>query len=232
MAQTRREGEKTMRTIRVTGRGQLKVHPDRTRITMELDGVWPEYAETLKRSSKDTEQLKDLLSEYGFARTDIKTLDFHIDPEYESYKEKCVFKQRLIGYRYTHVLKIEFDSDRERLANLLFALSHCPSEPEIRISYTVSNPDAVKNTLIGKAVTDAREKASVLTQAAGVALKEIQSIDYSWGEVNIECFPMRKNLLKEDGVAYCAETAADYNLDMEPDDAEVSDTVTVIWEIG
>ncbi len=38
-----------------------------------------------------------------------------------------------------------------------------------------------KSELLGKAVTDAKEKASVLTQAAGVTLKDIQSIDYSWG---------------------------------------------------
>ena len=32
-----------MRTIRVTGKGMIKVHPDMTRITMTLEGVYPAY---------------------------------------------------------------------------------------------------------------------------------------------------------------------------------------------
>lgn len=44
-----------MRTIRVTGKGQIKVHPDMTRITMTLTGLYKEYGETLRRSSEDTQ---------------------------------------------------------------------------------------------------------------------------------------------------------------------------------
>ena len=43
-----------MRTIRVTGKGQIKVKPDTTRITMTLTGVFKEYSETLLHSSEDT----------------------------------------------------------------------------------------------------------------------------------------------------------------------------------
>ena len=47
-----------MKTIRVTGKGQLKVHPDMTRITITLTGLYPEYSETLRCSSEDTEALR------------------------------------------------------------------------------------------------------------------------------------------------------------------------------
>ncbi len=221
--------ERDMGTIRVTGKGSMKLHPDMTRITMELGGQLPEYAETLRMSAKDTEELKDVLSGYGFERTDLKTLDFSVDPDYESYKEKGVYRQKLVGYRYRHLLKVEFDSDRERLGKLLYALAHCSLQPEIRISYTVRDPEAVKNALIGKAVLDAKEKAAALTEAAGIGLKGIQSIDYSWREVSIECFPMQRNVLMADTVM---ENRSAYDLDLEPDDVEAADTVTVVWEIG
>jgi uncharacterized protein YggE len=90
-----------MRTIRVTGKGQLKLRPDTTRITMTLEGVYPEYGETLRHSSEDTEALKDVLSGFGFARTDLKTLNFNVDTEYESYRERDVYKQRFIGFSRT-----------------------------------------------------------------------------------------------------------------------------------
>jgi len=218
-----------MRTIRVTGKGQIKVRPDTTRITMSLEGVYKDYNETLRLSSKDTEMLKDILSGFGFERSDLKTLNFNVDTEYESYKDRDgSYKQRFTGYRYRHMLKVEFDSDNERLGKILYALANGNVRPEFRISYTVKDPEATKNTLLGKAVKDAREKASVLTEAAGIGLKDIQSIDYSWGEIDFEYRPIDGGILAE---RCMAEPTAAYSLDIEPDNIEVSDTVTVVWEI-
>ncbi len=218
-----------MRTIRVTGKGQIKVKPDMIRITMTLTGLYKEYGEALHHSSEDTEVLKDVLTEFGFERSDLKTLSFNVDTEYESYRDRNNdYKQKFVGYRYNHILKVEFESDNDRLGKILYALANCKVKPEFRISYTVKDPEESKNLLLGKAVTDARDKAFVLTQAGGITLKDIQSIDYSWGEIDFEYRPMRGDVLME-----CCEapTAKSYSLDIEPDDINVSDTVTVVWEI-
>ena len=218
-----------MRTIRVTGKGQIRVKPDEIRITLSLEGLHPEYGETLRRSAEDTEKIKDLLMGLGFARTDLKTLNFNVDTEYERYQEKNTYKQRFVGYKYHHQMKVEFDSDNERLERVLYALAKCPLQPEFRLSYTVKDPEAAKNELLGKAVADAQAKAQVLTQAAGVTLKDIQSIDYSWAQINFEVEPMSRMLMDED----CAPKGVDsYDIDIEPDDIQVSDTVTILWEIG
>ncbi len=220
-----------MRTIRVTGKGHIRIRPDTTRITLTLEGTCPEYGETLKKSSQDTERLKDLLTGFGFERSDLKTLDFSVDTEYESYKDKDAYKQRFVGYRFNHVMKVEFESDNDRLGKILYALAACPVDPEFRLSYTVKDPEAAKNELLGKAVTDAREKAAVLTSAAGVALKDIQSIDYSWGEIDFEVRPMNR-VMADKCLAAPSVGAGSYDMDIEPDYIEVSDTVTVLWEIG
>ena len=217
-----------MKTIKVTGRGKLRVRPDMTRISVTLEGLWPDYGETLRRSSEDTEQLRALLEPFGFARTDLKTLSFNVDTEYEGYQENNVYKQRFVGYRFRHQLKLEFDSDNALLGKLLYALANCPVNPEFRISYTVRDSEKAKNELLGQAVRDARAKAEVLTCAAGVTLKELQTIDYSWGQLDLEVRPMNRALMAK------AEAQADgaYALDIEPDDIEITDTVTVIWEIS
>ena len=201
-----------------------------TRITMTLEGLYQEYSDTLRRSSEDTEQLRDALKPFGFQPSDLKTLRFDIDTEYESYRENDTWKQRFIGYKFEHVVKVEFESDNDRLGKLLYALAHCLLQPEFRISYFVKDPEASKNELLGKAMTDAKEKASVLTTAAGVALKDIQSIDYSWGEINFEVHPMERTMTMTDCLCENAPITS-YEMNMEPDDIEVSDTVTVIWEI-
>lgn len=60
-----------MKTMRVTGKGMLKVHPDMTVITMDLEGRYPNYEETLRHASEDTEVLKTVLEEFGYERTDL-----------------------------------------------------------------------------------------------------------------------------------------------------------------
>ncbi len=220
-----------MRTIRVTGKGQIKVKPDTIRITITLTGIYDEYSDTLRHSSEDTEELKNVLSDFGFVRADLKTLSFNVDTKYESYRDRNNdYKQRFVGYQYSHIVKVEFDLDNDRLGRVLYALAHCILMPEFEISYTVKDPEATKNLLLGKAVTDAKEKAAVLTEAAGVILKEIQSIDYSWGEIDFVYRPMDGEKLSA-AIAEAPLGAPGYDLDIEPDDINVSDTVTVVWEI-
>ncbi len=216
-----------MRTIRVTGKGQIRLRPDTTRIRLEIGDVLPQYGEAVRQSAEDTERLKDLLTGYGFQRSDLKTLDFGVDPEYESRKEKGAYVQRLVGYRYRHTMKIEFPSDNERLGRILFALAGSPVRPEFGISYTLKDPEAAKNELLAKAVSDARQKAALLADAAGVALKDVQSVDYSWGQIDFEIHPLREMKMMS------AEPICDaFAMDIEPEDIEAEDSVTVIWEIG
>ena len=218
-----------MRTIRVTGKGQLKLRPDTTRITITLTGINPEYSETLRRSSEDTEVLKEALLPFGFSGAELKTLNFSVDTEFESYKDHGAYRQRLAGYRYRHILKVEFPSDNRRLGKILYALAKCPVNPEFRISYTLADPEAAKSELLATAVTDAQRKAAVLTSAAGLKLGEIQSMDYSWGQVDFVVNSINRDLAMEE----CAVAdGGSFDLNVEPDDIEASDTVTVVWEIA
>lgn len=64
-----------------------------------------------------------------------------------------------------------------------------------------------------------------MADAAGLALGEIQAIDYSWGEVYfqsefIDCCGEPEMLAKPLG-----------EMNIVADDIEASDTVTVLWEI-
>ena len=65
-----------------------------------------------------------------------------------------------------------------------------------------------------------------------MSLKDIQSVDYSCVEINLEYHPMNRDLLMEDCMCAPCEAGGSYDINMEPDDIEVSDAVTVIWEIG
>lgn len=217
-------------TIRVSGKGMLRLKPDVTRITITLTGCYKNYAESLKRSAEDTESLKDVLAGLGFERTDLKTLSFNIQIRTESYQTKNhEWKERFVGYEFRHVLKVDFPSDRERLGKILYALAHAKVQPELQLSYTVKDPEASKNALLAAAVADAKTKASVLAGASGVKLGGILRIDYSFAQLDFECRPMRGNMMQAKACANGADEC--YDMDIEPDDIEVSDTVTVVWTL-
>ena len=89
--------------------------------------------------------------------------------------------------------------------------------------------ESAKNQLLAKAVDDSKAKAEILTSAAGVKLGKVVNINYSWGEINIYSEPVNY-----DKAILCEESAYNYesSLDIEPEDLDISDTVTVSWEIA
>ena len=100
---------KMMRTIKVTGKGKIAVKPDKIRLYVNKEELCKEYEDTLRRSTEDTELLKDLFEKLGFQRKDLKTVYFNVDTEYESYQDRDKsWKRRFKGYKYNHHMKIEF----------------------------------------------------------------------------------------------------------------------------
>ena len=218
------------RTIRVTGKGTIKLRPDVTRLTITLSGHEKEYADTVERSSRDTEALAAAITPLGFDRSALKTLSFDVNARYEGINDKNGNYRRVFkGYEFSHVLKLEFPFDNDLLGRILHALAHSSVDAEFDISYTVKDREAAKNELLGKAVADAAAKARVLSDAAGVALGGIRSIDYSWGEIEMAVRPMNRMMKSADTQA---EAAFGCSMDIEPDDITVSDTVTVAWDIA
>ena len=213
------------RTVRVTGKDMIRLKPDTVRITVTLEGMEPDYADTLRRSAADTETIRNTVGAIGFAHEDLKTLNFNVQTEYEGYQEDGVYRQRLIGYRFRHELMLEFPRDDERLGAVLSAISDTALAPELRIAYTVKDREASKNALIALAVADAKAKAEALAAAADVKLKGIRHIHYAIGENEFAVHPV---LYAGMSRKMSADNAA---MRIVPEEITAEDAVTVVWEI-
>lgn len=215
------------RTIRVTGKGKISVKPDTIRLNIEAEGTYKEYILSVKKSTEHTNLLRDTMSKAGLDPKNLKTVHFGIDTDYERYRDKNGdYQRRFIGYTYTHNLYIQFPNDNEQLGKVLYQLANNEVNVEFSIRHTVKDVDVVKNELLGKAVEDSKIKAGVLAKAAGVSLGEIKTIDYSWGEIEIYSKPMDGMMLAEP-----IDVEGTYDLDIEADDINVEDTVSIVWEI-
>lgn len=217
------------KTMKITGKGKVSVKPDIIHLNMTMEESYKEYEVTLSQSSETTKILKELFVSLGFKKDDLKTRSFDINTKYESYKAKDQsWKKRLIGYTYTYHMLIEFDADNKKLGEILYALAHSVITPEISIEYTVSDPEKYKDELLKNAIKDSKHKAEVLANAADVKLGDIVSIDYSWSEINFVSEPIQ-NFAFASAEQTTGRTG--YDIDIEADDIDVTDTVTVIWNM-
>lgn len=110
---------------------------------------------------------------------------------------------------------------------MLGAIAVCIAEPELNVQFTVKDKEAADAALLESACVNAKAKAEILTKASGVTLGELVSIDYNWGELHLYS-PTRYEM---DPPCMARASAAPTAMDIEPDDIDISDSVTFVWEI-
>lgn len=214
------------RTIRVKGKGKISVKPDMIRLDIIANEVCKEYDGVIEKSALCSKKIKETVKKAGLNDKELKTVKFDVDSKYESYRDKNGnYKSRLVGFQYTQKFYIQFPNDNLQLGKILYELSHCDVNVEFGIKHTVKDITAVKNELLSKAVQDSKTKAEILAKSSGVTLGDIINIDYSWGEIEIYSEPIQNYCLAESTIN------EPYNIDIETDDIDVQDTVTIVWEI-
>ena len=217
------------KTITVKGVGKVSASPDLVVLSMALESQNLIYEKAMDNAAQNIEQLNTALEAVGFEKNSVKTTNFNVRTDYEYKRTRNGDNERVFnGYVVKHNLKLEFDFDSKRLAKTLSVVGSCLAHPQLTISFTVKDPTAIKEEMLRLAVENAKRKAEILCDAAGKQLGELLSIDYNWGELSIYSdtrYDMEDNCLAAPMMAKCAE------IDIEPDDIDVSDTVTFVWEI-
>lgn len=216
------------RTITVKGIGRATARPDTVVLSMSLDSRAPEYNRAMELASDNIDDITRVLVEVGFEKDAVKTTNFHVRTDYENVKDRSGnYHQEFRGYVINHNLKVEFAFDVKRLSRALSAIAGCQSHPQLSIAFVVKDAAAVNEEMLRSATANARKKAEILCSASGVALGNLLTIEYNWGEVNIAS--NTRYSLAEDCLA--APLMA-RGIHMEPEDIDVSDTATFVWEIG
>lgn len=214
------------RIITVKGTGNVKVKPDLIVITLSLESLHLDYSKTMKLAAEAVEELQKAIGSVGFDRTELKTTNFNISTHYESYRDRDNnYKSKFDGYLCEQGLKLEFDFDNEIMSKVLTSISKVKSEPRLNIQFSVKDKDAVNEALLVNATNNAKRKAEILAKASDVLLGDLLSIEYDWGELHLYS---QTRYAMEDQMMKLSESSAP---SIEPEDIEVSDTVSFVWEI-
>ena len=217
-------GTMVQRTLTVKGTAQTALKPDLMIVSQTVRCSALRCKDAMQESDRRVEEIRDRLVALGFAREALKTTDFYVAPSYENETDErgCV-RKKFLGYVCTHALKIEFEADCRRLDEALCAIAYGEADPEISLQFVVKDKEAAKKDLLRRAMEDAKKSAEALAEGAGVRLQGIVSIDY--GGASQRVAPVAAY-----SVGLFAREAAPANL--IPDDVEMSDSVTVVWEIS
>ncbi len=211
--------------ITVKGEGKITAAPDTVLLSAKLSSTDKDYAASVANSADQLERLKNAVKKLGFDEKTLKTSNFAVNADYESVNDKNGrYKRVFKGFTCVHDLVLEFDFDSKKLADVISAVAESLSEPDISIDFTVKDTDKLRDELLKNAVANARKKAELLCAAAGVALGTLVSIDYT----SVDLFPDCATSYAVD--AKCARLAAPKAVNISPEDIEINDSVTIVWE--
>ncbi|TCI48087.1 MULTISPECIES: SIMPL domain-containing protein [unclassified Exiguobacterium] len=213
------------RTITVKGTGKVSAKPDLIVVKMELTSKAVRYEETMNEAATAVARLQKALGQAGFDKTALKTTDFSIDTDYESYRdEDGNYKSRFRGYVCEQRTKLEFDLDTKRLSDVIQSVTNSMADPKLSIKFTIKDSDVVSDALLASAAESALHRAELLTKAAGAKLGELKRIDYTWAELHLYS---PTNLVFHEEVFHSQASMPE----LQPDDIDLSDTATFVWAI-
>lgn len=217
------------RNITVKGVGRLSVSPDTIEISLTLRSKDKDYAAAMEASSKQLGALGDAAAALGFNREELKTTSFNVRTEYESMRDaNGVFRQVFAGYVCEHMLVLRFPFDTEKLSLVLTAFSNCLAEPELYVSFTVKDREALKDGLLASAAKDARRIAELLAEASGAQLGQLVKIEHGAADHD---FVSPTRFTTNAKMAMRGEGAAVMMDNISAEDIKLTEEALFMWEL-
>jgi hypothetical protein len=209
--------------ITVRGIGRASIPPDRTVVTFNTSAIDRDYAESADELNRRVAGLRQRLEKAGIPGKDLKTTTFTITPEHEYRGTGDNRHTVFVGWRARHALRLELPVDRDLLNRAFSAITVEDFEASLSVGFEVSDPESMRTMILEDATRNACRNAEAIAKAAGCKLGRAVKIDYSWSEIRYHGMAYELT----DAVASASRAAPD----IEPDDIEGSDSVTIVFDL-
>jgi uncharacterized protein len=154
--------------ITVTGTGTVETVPDQAEFTLGVQTEGPTAREALVANSKRMRRVLDALSAAGVAKEDVRTQDVSVSQSYLS-------DGRVDGYSAHNSVSVTI-RNLAKAGSVLDAASRAGANDVYGPTLTRSDQDELQAKALRAAVDNARAKARVLADAAGVKLGSVTAI--------------------------------------------------------
>lgn len=163
------------RQITVMGTGERSAVPDVATVTTGVVSQAKTAGEALSTNSQAMAAVLKALKDAGIAERDIQTSNFSIQPQYPSYDSTRITPPEIAGYQVSNQVSVRL-RDVAKLGPVLDALVAAGSNNVSGVSFAIDKPEPLLNEARAEAVKNARAKAELYAEAAGVKLGRVIEI--------------------------------------------------------
>lgn len=172
MAASAQAEDAHLRTISVTGTGTVEAAPDMATVMIGVTTQAPTAAEALAANTAATDAVIARLTASGIEGRDMQTSNLSINPNWTGYDSST---PTISGYVASNMLTIRVRK-LETTGTVLDAAVTDGANTLNGLTFGLANPEPAYNEARKEAVADARAKAELLAEAAGVKLGDVLSI--------------------------------------------------------
>lgn len=216
-------------TISLQGKGSIHVVPDVTRITINIRFKGKTYAEVYEKGKENSEWIRKILEYNKKPGTLAKSVYFDVSEHnvnvYDDEGSGEIVDVIQDGFDLSQRIKIDIPIDNVLVNNIVRGVGKFIPNAQVQIGFTVQDPRPSQLKMLKRAVSDAKEKATIMAEAAGAKLGKVRSINYNFS--HIETYSQARNInSNEEAKASTADS-----LDITPEDMVISDSVSVEFEL-
>lgn len=159
--------------ISVTGRGEIKVSPDRATIQISVQTRAATAAAAAVENANKQQSVMTALRVLGLGNDQLSTINYNVYPEqrYEQGKEPVI-----VAYNVTNTVLVEVRKLSQVGPVIDAALAH-GANMITSLQFYASNTEAARRTAIGVAIEKARADAEAAARAARGSLGTLLGID-------------------------------------------------------
>ena len=165
--------QEVVRTVSVTGVGSVEASPDIVDITLGVESRARSAAEALAENSASMADLLAVLSEAGVAEADVQTTNVSLYPQFEQRTPDRA--PAVIGYVASNIARARI-RDVAGVGSVLDAVARAGANRIQAIAFGLADRATQEDDARRAAVADAKRKASLYVEEAGVSLGALLSI--------------------------------------------------------
>ena len=166
--------QETERRMALTGVGQVFVSPDMATVSVGVSSIDEKASVAMRINSAAMNKVFAHLKEAGIEPRDIQTSQLSLNPRWER-RNNNNNPPRIVGYEALNTVIVRV-RDLGAVGAILDILTQTGANRINQISFGIQKPRPHKDEARRLAVADARTKAELYAQAAGVELGPIISI--------------------------------------------------------
>jgi uncharacterized protein YggE len=171
-------GSEPVRTINVTGTGEVTLTPDIAYVSIGVRTEGEDAANAVAENNAKSDEVVEALLASGVDDNDVQTTNFNIYPQ-QQYDEQGNIQDTTYIVENTVRVVVR---DLETIGELLNAAVEAGANSIYGVQFDVADDEAARSQARQAAVEDAQNQAEELAEAAGVGLGRVQSISTYGGQ--------------------------------------------------